>query len=509
MINLHPSILQRSNKKITLNDYLTIAFAIAILVQLFLEDKGFTKYLTAYVFAIFVSVLYALRPCCLWGRLEDTSTEHDHVIYPETKRLLKRNASDVDTVTIAEDLEVANVNSPDSSNEASKPRGRLHFLDNIKVFLTFLVVLNHTADAFGCCGKLSWMMVIGNYENSFKFSIRKLMIFNQSYFMCLFFFISGFFTAFSYKRKGRDAFVQGRVTRLLIPAWASFFMVNPFTFFLAQWTANSDLVYFPCLGATWFIYWLLFFEWIYVLLVNEKTETSATTNAIPFPSTQKRWMWGLCLCGLAQYVVSIGLRVSYFYGMPIASPGTLFSDILMFTAGTIAGEYGWISPERTITEQLDISPWKLRFMVCLEGIVVMYQQFNRRNYLGHLVFFLAAGMLCVDVSVAYLQFFQDHVNQNWSFLADGAYTVYLLHPLVTQACTSVFYKIYDLLYPGAIQFDPTVFGIFVPSTNHLYGPGDGSVHLWIGFLVVLVVSNAILWPLSYYLCKLPILKRYL
>lgn len=508
MIILRPSILHRSNKKVSVKLYLSIAFVLAILGQFLLEDKGIAKYLTAYLFVVFVSALYTLRPSWLWGRLEETELEQ--VGPTSTRGLLKRNVSDEGLVVVAEDLEDTRSRSLETAKVELKPvRKRLHYLDNIKVFLTFLVVLHHTADAFGCCGDLSWMLVIGNYDNAFKSSIRRFMIFNQSYFMCLFFLISGYLTASSYKRKGVEAFIRGRTTRLLVPAWASFFIVNPFSFFLAQWTAKSDLVYFPCPGATWFIYWLLFFEWIYVLFMKEKMELSAITSTIPFPSTRKRWLWGLCVCGLAQYVVSVGLSVRYFYAMPIASPGTLFSDILLFSAGTIAGESGWLSPERTITEQIDIAPWKLRLMVCLEGTVVMYLHHHREDPLERLVFFLAAGMLCVDASVAYLQFFQEHVNQDWSYLADGAYTVYLIHPFVTQACTSMFLKVYDMLYPGAIQFDPVVFDIFVPSASHLYGPGDGSVHLWIGFLVVLAVNNAILWPLSYWLCKLPILNKYL
>jgi fucose 4-O-acetylase-like acetyltransferase len=495
----------RIDKKISLKAYLAIAFVCALFGQYLLEDKGVAKFLTAYLFTIFVSVLYARRPSYLWGGLQNESAKD----YSERKRLVRRKVSKEDMTE--EDIESSAANLLETTNKKdSEPvRKRMHYLDNLKVFLTFLVVLNHTADAFGCCGNLSWMMVIGDYDNPFKFAIRKLMIFNQSYFMCLFFFISGYFTASSYKRKGGHAFIQGRITRLLVPAWVSLVFLNPLCFCIAQWTANSDLVYFPSLGATWFIYWLLFFEWIYILLVKDKEDTSGSTSSVPFLSTRKRWMWGLGLCGFAQFVVSRVLNISYFYAMPIASPGTLFSDIVLFTAGTVAGEYGWISHERTITEQMDIAPWKLRVMVCLEGVVVMYLHFIRESPVEHLAYFLAAGMLCVDISVAYLQFFQEYVNQDWSYLAGGAYTVYLLHPLVIQICTSVFYKVYDVLYPETIKFAPVVFGIFFPSSSHLSGPGDGTVHLWIGFFVVLSVSNAILWPLSYHLSKLPVLNRYL
>ena len=37
---------------------------------------------------------------------------------------------------------------------------RLPFLDNVKVFLTALVVLHHCACAFGACGEGSWYLIV-------------------------------------------------------------------------------------------------------------------------------------------------------------------------------------------------------------------------------------------------------------------------------------------------------------------------------------------------------------
>jgi peptidoglycan/LPS O-acetylase OafA/YrhL len=69
---------------------------------------------------------------------------------------------------------------------------RLIYLDSLKVFMTVLVVLHHTAIIYGGSG--SWFY----YEHQDNVVVNTLLTMftaiNQSFFMGLFFFISGFVT---------------------------------------------------------------------------------------------------------------------------------------------------------------------------------------------------------------------------------------------------------------------------------------------------------------------------
>ena len=69
---------------------------------------------------------------------------------------------------------------------------RLPFLDNVKVFLTALVVLHHCACAFGACGEGSWYLIVkgGGGPRAFRFCVKTFVTWNQAYFMSLFFFVS-------------------------------------------------------------------------------------------------------------------------------------------------------------------------------------------------------------------------------------------------------------------------------------------------------------------------------
>ena len=78
-------------------------------------------------------------------------------------------------------------------------RARLLYLDNLKSFLTAVVVFHHTTCGFVGTG---WIYQLGAYDNSFRWFGTGLLVLNQSYFMCLFFFISAYFTPTSCDRKG-------------------------------------------------------------------------------------------------------------------------------------------------------------------------------------------------------------------------------------------------------------------------------------------------------------------
>ena len=69
---------------------------------------------------------------------------------------------------------------------------RLPFLDNLKVFLTALVVLHHCACAFGACGEGSWYLIVkgGGGPRAFRLCVKTFVTWNQAYFMSLFFFVS-------------------------------------------------------------------------------------------------------------------------------------------------------------------------------------------------------------------------------------------------------------------------------------------------------------------------------
>lgn len=98
-----------------------------------------------------------------------------------------------------------------SMNENS----RCLYLDNLKLFLTVLVVFHHAGQAYTYSGG-NWPYVMSNPDELLP-NIWHFHTVNAAFFMGLFFFISGYFVPASYDRQGPGGFIKKKLLRLGIP----------------------------------------------------------------------------------------------------------------------------------------------------------------------------------------------------------------------------------------------------------------------------------------------------
>src|SRR5512143_1550195 len=107
---------------------------------------------------------------------------------------------------------------PAATTEAVQPKAasRLLFIDNIRVFLTILVILHHMTIIYAGSG--SW----GLYTEGRQDTITAVLgtwfcAVNQAYVMGFFLLISASLVAGSHDRKGAGQFLKDRLIRLGIP----------------------------------------------------------------------------------------------------------------------------------------------------------------------------------------------------------------------------------------------------------------------------------------------------
>lgn len=92
------------------------------------------------------------------------------------------------------------------------------------------------------------------------------------------------------------------------------------------------------------------------------------------------------------------------------------------------------------------------------------------------------------------------------FFAESAYTVYLIHPLIIAGLAAGFVEIYRAGdYGSGIEFDFDSSCCSVSDTP-LVGPDNGGAVLCLGWLVVNILTHLIVWPLAWYVKKLPVLR---
>ena len=109
---------------------------------------------------------------------------------------------------------------PKSTHQNEPPsRNRLHHLDNLRIFLTSLVIIHHTSIPYGGLG--NWQL----HSPCFPTLSPLLGLFtavDQTFFMALFFWMAGYFSHLELARREtaveRRDFIRRRVRRLVVPS---------------------------------------------------------------------------------------------------------------------------------------------------------------------------------------------------------------------------------------------------------------------------------------------------
>ena len=223
---------------------------------------------------------------------------------------------------------------------------RLFFLDNLKILLTILVIMQHTMITYGAAG--SWYFRDPNTDPLSSILLTIFAGLNQGFFMGLFFFISTYFVPGSYNRKGPKKFLKDRFIRLGIPYLIYIASVNPIMVYFLYFQSEMTFIEFYAIyfqspegighyvgsnGPLWFILTLMIFAvfyclWrqIYKINSEKKTEKKPPSNIfiiiiiiimtiftflmrLMFPLTSGYNILNIQLAFVVQYIIMLILGV--------------------------------------------------------------------------------------------------------------------------------------------------------------------------------------------------------
>jgi glucan biosynthesis protein C len=147
-------------------------------------------------------------------------------------------------------------------------RGRLLYIDNLRLMVITFVVMHHLAVTYSGFG--SWYYSEGTPLSRlstiwFAFYLS----FQQAYFMGLLFMFAGYFAAGSYDRKGFAPFVGERFRRLVIPTLIYMVAITQFIEHVElgnTWTGFSITGFLSGTGVMWFTAALFAFLLVYALV---------------------------------------------------------------------------------------------------------------------------------------------------------------------------------------------------------------------------------------------------
>jgi len=384
---------------------------------------------------------------------------------------------------------------------------RIHFVDNLKVFLAFLVVTFHLISGMGGSGPGAWYLSFGNFAFGYRPLLRSFDRLCQYFFMPCFMFCSAYMVPSSFARKGKTQFLRDRAFRLWIPVLVVTFVLVPMCFAIGQilmQRRDSYILIFPFPGHAWFILWLLLLNYVYASvreageLASARGDTTTSYRLIPFcdmgpldisilGSHRNRWLAGIGICSMLQMAVCFARnRNLYFAGMPLTA-GSLPCDLLAFWLGLVAGQEEWFAQGRRIRDVVNI--WWVRLSVVVQVYVLEVMEQDSYWKLG--LFFAAVGLYCVDMNLAILEFFQTNFHRPWPrWMIDAAYPVYVIHGNVVVCLQWAFVTWYNGR-PATTM--PLVFPYF-PAAS--VTPMDETIILK-GTALLFVATHVIVWPLGY------------
>ncbi len=335
---------------------------------------------------------------------------------------------------------------------------RACYIDNLRIFLTALVIIHHTAIAFGASG--GWCYISHNtVKGAQMIGLSSFLAVDQAFFMSLFFFISALFTPKSIDKKGVGRFIRDRFVRLGIPLLLTMFLINPsLLYFISVYTNQTTKSWseyvgnfiqgIPTASHMWFVLALLLFEIIYIVFrsIVRKPVPEKMMNYLPSNK-------GILLFIVACSVLAFSIRLVYpiggknFIGLQFGYFG-LYT--IFYFLGIWASRKNW--EERLSYQQAKL--WGIVALVAMPLIILawislinnpsLFNEFIGGLHWRSLALSTWEAVVCTGLCYFLFLYFRKHLNHSSQFIANMAansYAVYFLHPIFVVGMTMLFEKL--------------------------------------------------------------------
>jgi glucan biosynthesis protein C len=333
-----------------------------------------------------------------------------------------------------------------------KAAARLLFIDNIRIFLTILVILHHTMIVYAGSG--SWYYNEGREDEITGAIGAWFCAVNQAYFMGLFLLISAYFVPGAYDRKGPRRFVKDRLIRLGIPVAVYSWIIGPVLVygmlalrggvrvpFWDFYTGQYFHVYgFLGGGPTWFVEVLLIFSLVYVLwrLLTRSGPVQPIEEA-RFPGSGAIVLFAVFLAAIS-FLVRLWFPVGWNFGLLNLQFPFFVQYIALFVVGLIAFRRNWLLglPDAVGRRWLSIAIVMIFLWwpgVLLGGGATSAEPFKGGWHWQALANALWESFMCLSMCIGLIYLFHrraDRQGQLARTLSRSAYAAYLLQgPLIT------------------------------------------------------------------------------
>ena len=344
------------------------------------------------------------------------------------------------------------------------PKARENYIDHIRIALTVLVILHHTAITYGGPGGWYYSEPADGLVSGLLLTV--FVSTNQAFFMGFFFLLSSYFIPASYARKGRYRFLLDRLKRLGIPIVFYSLVITPvMIYMLVRLKMNQPISWYDVfidrdewitIGVLWFTAALLLFTMVYALSRPPVQEPVNKPKALP--GNLAIFLFGLGL-GLVSFVV----RIFFPIGWTLDPVGFQFAHfpqyIALFIVGIWAYQNQWLS---SVSHQQGRFWLRIALLLIAVGFPCIYllkvvTHSELDAFLGGLTVQSFVNSLWEQLlGIALIMAWLGIARQNWNDqgtltkeFSRSAYAVYIIHPLVLLL-VSLLLK--DVHLPSLLKF---------------------------------------------------------
>ncbi len=343
---------------------------------------------------------------------------------------------------------------------------RTQFLDQLRTVLMLLVILHHSMITYAkntCC----WFIQQNSIGPPISDLLSLAVSFNQSFFMGMFFLISGYFVPASVEKKGSWKFMQDRLRRLGVPLLVTWFILSPLSVAISEASRGERISdsfakffslndFYLISGPMWFVITLMVFNVAY-LIWKKRSNYHFTRNS------QRQLPKTIHLATVAVGAAISSLIIAYFapLGVPISGSKFLLrigldywignlsflpAYIILFTIGCISAEGCWL--ERVPADKA--KTWGLIGLVAASILAVCFASQmmdtagDGSSFLklyGKTIYLIISPFIAWGVISWLLWWFRTHIIPFGKQIADAgndSYGAYILHPIILVSLTYLF-----------------------------------------------------------------------
>jgi surface polysaccharide O-acyltransferase-like enzyme len=334
----------------------------------------------------------------------------------------------------------------------AKAASRLSFIDNIRVFLTILVILHHIMIIYAGSG--SWGLYTEGRQDTLSAVLGTwFCAVNQAYFMGFFLLIAAYFVPGSYDRKGARHFLKDRLIRLGIPLLVYSWFISPLSYAVVSYVTQGQIrpwwQYLPGIGGAvigngplWFVEVLLIFTVVYVAwrrFFRPNAPVPSVKTDSRFPSSKTLVLFGV-LMAAATFVVRLVWPMGWEFGLLNLQFPFFVQYIALFVVGLIAYRRNWLASlsDSTGKRWLAVAIVLILMflpMALIGGALETDEPFRGGLYWQSLAYSLWESFVCIGMCIGLTYLFRRYWNRQGrlaKFLSPNAYTAYIIHaPIIT------------------------------------------------------------------------------